>query len=108
MPYRRSPRYQQRIAARQRAMQEGRARARMERDMPERFDPPDLRRRLIVEDYDTGTVKRTVFDMHATTRIDTYRVSVNGAQRGRMGWSKLLELLRVALPRKCSPRWTME
>lgn len=106
MPYRRSPRYQQRIALRQRAMQEGRARARMERPQPVRWTPPDLRRRLIVEDYDTGTVKRVVIDMHATPRIDSYRVRIDGKpQPQRMGWSRILGLLRVAMPRKCSARW---
>ena len=102
MPYRRSDRYQRRI----RAMQEGRARARMERDMPPRWEPPDLRRRVIVEDYDAGWVRRTVIDMHATTRIDCYRVAIDGKQQdGRLGWSRILGLLRVAMPRKCSLRW---
>jgi hypothetical protein len=106
MPYRRSNRYQQRIAARQRAMREGKARARMEREMPERWEPPDLRRRLIVEDYDSGSVHRTVIDMHATPRIDCYRVAIDGKpQPGRLGWSRILGMLRVAMPRKCSPRW---
>lgn len=100
--YRRSARYEQRI----RAMQQGRRRAMLARDPVSRWDPPDLRRRLIVEDYDTGEVQRTVIDMHATTRIDCYRVAVNGNERpGRMGWSRILSLLRVAIPRKCSPRW---
>ena len=107
MAYRRSPRYQERIARRRRAMQEGRARARMAREPEPRWDMPDLRRRLIVEDYDTGTVKRTVIDMHSTTRIDCYRVTVNGSPKpGRMGWSRILGLLRVAIPRRCSQRWT--
>ena len=29
----------------------------------------------------------------------------NGEPRGRMGWSKVLERLRLAVPRKCSLRW---
>ena len=102
MPYRRTDRYQRRI----RAMQEGRARARMEREMPPRWSPPDLRRRVIVEDYDTGEVRRTVFDLHATTRIDSYRVTIDGKpQPGRLGWSRILDRLRLAMPRKCSLRW---
>ena len=104
--YRRSPRYQQRIALRQRAMQEGKARARMAREVVPRWEPPELRRRLIVEDYDTGEVMRTVIDMHSTTRIDCYRVTVNGmAYPGRPGWTRVLDLLRKAMPRKLSPRW---
>ena len=106
MAYRRSPRYQQRIAIRQRAMQEGKARARMAREPVPRWEPPELRRRLIVEDYDSGGCLRTVFDMHATTRIDSYRVVINGKpQPGRLGWSRILDRVRVAMPRKCSLRW---
>jgi len=102
MTYRRSNRYQHRI----RAMQAGRERARMEREPVIHWQPPDLRRRLIVEDYDTGEAVRTVIDMRATSRIDCYRVEVNGIlQCGRMGWSRILGLLRAAIPRKCSARW---
>ena len=87
-------------------MQEGKARARMAREPVPRWEPPELRRRLIVEDYDTGTVQRVVIDMHATSRIDCYRVTINGiTQAGRPGWSRILGLLRVAMPRKCSARW---
>lgn len=109
MTYRRSNRYRQHIAHHQRAMQEGRARARMAREPVQRWHPPDLRRRLIVEDYDTGAVVRTIIDMHATTRIDSYRVVVNGnTQPGRVGWSRILSVLRAAIPRKCSSRWATE
>lgn len=105
MAYRRTERYQRRI----RAMREGKARARMEREQAPRWSPPELRRRLIVEDFDTGEARRTVIDMHATSRIDCYRVTVNGiAQAGRPGWSRVLDLLRRAMPRKCSPRWIGE
>ena len=70
---------------------------------------PDLRRRLIVEDFDTGEVKRTVIDMHATPRIDSYRVVIDGKpQAGRLGWSRILDRVRLAMPRKCSPRWIGE
>lgn len=90
-------------------MQEGRARARMARDPVSRWEPPELRRRLIVEDYDTGSVMRTVIDMHRTSRIDCYRVTINGIpQAGRPGWSRVLDGLRRAMPRKCSLRWMEE
>lgn len=103
--YKRSPRYKLRI----RAMQEGRARARMARDPVERWQPPELRRRLIVEDYDTGEVMRTVIEMRRTPRIDCYKVTVNGfAQPGTPGWTRILDMLRKAMPRKCSPRWAEE
>lgn len=105
MAYRRTDRYKRRI----RALQEGRARARLARDDAPHWTPPALRRRLIVEDYDTGTARRTVFDLHATTRIDCYRVTIDGKpQPGRLGWSRILALLRLATPRKCSPRHIAE
>ena len=105
MAYRRTDRYQRRI----RAMREGKARFRMERAPVERWQPPELRRRLIVEDYDAGGVNRTVIDMHRTSRIDCYRVTVNGImQAGRPGWTRVLDMLRRAMPRKCSPRWIGE
>ena len=105
MAYRRTDRYHRRI----RAMREGKARARMEREPVIRWQPPELRRRLIVEDYDTGTPLRTVIDMHRTSRIDCYRVTVNGImQAGRPGWTRVLDMLRRAMPRKCSPRWIGE
>lgn len=107
--YRCTQRYQERRRLRQRAMQEGKARARMAREPVERWEPPDLRRRLIVEDYDAGNTMRTVIDMHRTSRIDCYRVTVNGIpQDGRPGWSRVLDMLRRAMPRKCSPRWIGE
>ena len=88
-------------------MQDGKARARMAREPVTRWQPPDLRRRLIVEDFDTGEVKRTVIDMHATPRIDSYRVVIDGKpQAGRLGWSRILDRVRLAMPRKCSLRWT--
>ncbi len=109
MPYKRSPRYQERVRRRLRAMQGGKARARMARELVPRWEPPDLRRRLIVEDYDSGKLVRTVIDMHATTRIDCYRVAIDGKpQPGRLGWSRILGLLREAMPRKCSLRWVQE
>lgn len=68
---------------------------------------PDLRRRIIIEDYDSGEVVRTVYELYATTRIDSYRVVIDGkAQSGRLGWSRVLDRLREAMPRKCSLRWT--
>lgn len=56
MAYRRTDRYKRRILA----VREGKARARMDREAVERWQPPELRRRLIVEDYDAGDVRRTV------------------------------------------------
>ena len=107
--YRRSARYQEQIKRRVRARHEGRLRAMAEREV---FYPPEIpehRRRLIVEDYDTGATTRTVFDLYRTPRIDSYRVAINGAMRTQpMGWSAVLVELRKAMPRKCSLRWMEE
>lgn len=90
-------------------MQEGRARARMDGDVPPRWTPPQLRRRLIIEDYDAGQVRRVVFDLHVTPRIDSYAVTIDGKpQPGRLGWSRVLDRVRLAMPRKCSLRWMEE
>ena len=105
MTYRRSPRYKQRVTARLHAMREGKARARMARDVAEVWEPPHLRIRLTAEQFDTGVPQVTVFELFRTRRIDTYTITVNGEPRGRMGWSKVLEHLRLAVPRKCSLRW---
>ncbi len=78
----------------------------MARELVIRWEPPELRRRLIVEDYDAGGVRRVVFDLYATTRIDSYRLEIDGKpQEGRRGWSRVLDGLRLAMPRKCSLRW---
>lgn len=53
MPYRKTRRSREQIAR----MNEGKARARMARPAPERaVDLPDLRRRLVVEDFDFGHI----------------------------------------------------
>lgn len=104
--YRRTARYQEQIKRRIRARHEGRLRAMLEREVSYPPELPDHRRRLVVEDYDTGTPTRTVFDLYRTPRIDTYRVAINGAMRtGTMGWSAVLVEVRKAKPRKCSTRW---
>lgn len=70
MTYRRSPRYQQRVNARLHAMREGKARARMARDVAGVWEPPHLRIRLTAEQFDTGVPQVTVFERqtHADAR----------------------------------------
>jgi len=54
---------------------------------------PDLRRRIIIIDYDFGEVVH-VIEMHRTNRIDQYRVVADGKEwKQRAGWSKVLEEL---------------
>lgn len=60
---------------------------------------PDLRRRIIIEDFDFGHCVH-VLELHKTDRIDCYRVEVDGKPwKARIGWSRLLEGLRKSMPR---------
>lgn len=98
--YRRSRKYQQLIErlARGRAAREKR---RMEGHHPD-FSPelPELRRLIEITDFDTGTPITHRIELYRSNRIDCYNVVVNGnLWKRRIGWSKILEGLRKALPR---------
>ena len=43
---------------------------------PPRWQPPDLRRRITIEDFDGAEPMTHVIELHKTTRIDTYRAAV--------------------------------
>lgn len=61
---------------------------------------PDRRRVLIIIDYDTGEPEMRVIELFRSNRIDTYRAVVDGKPwRARIGWSRVLDRLRVAMPR---------
>ena len=63
-------------------------------------DPPEIRRRVVIEDYDFGEVVRHEIILHRSNRIDCYRVEVDGRRLSqRMGWSSVLELIRKAFVR---------
>lgn len=65
---------------------------------------PDLRRRIVVEDFDFGH-RVHVIELHRTGRVDQYRAVVDGVVwKRRIGWSGVLAGLRKALPRVMSPR----
>lgn len=101
MAYRRTRKYS---AQRLRAMQEGKARARMEREAPAYpAELPDLRMRITVERFDFAP-ERHVFELHRTRRVDVYRVTVDGAPWESCGLSRVLEGLRKACPRVLSAR----
>ena len=60
---------------------------------------PDLRRRIVITDYDFGERVHTI-DLYRTDRVDCYRVVADGRPwKDRMGWSKILAGLRKSLPR---------
>lgn len=95
--YRKTNKYKT-ICSRMRAAKD---RLRMEADPPAYpVELPDLRRRIIVEDYDDGQPIRHEFCLYRSDRIDCYRVVVDGAEwKQKIGWSQILAGLRRALPR---------
>lgn len=77
----------------------------IEDQRPDRWRPPELRRRITIEDFDGLTMKVHVIEMHRTNRIDSYNVIANGKPwDGHLGWSKVLDRIRRVLPRLASPR----
>lgn len=60
---------------------------------------PDLRRRIVIEDWDFGH-QIHVLELHRTNRVDCYRVVGDGVEwKRRVGWSKILAGLRKSMPR---------
>lgn len=60
---------------------------------------PMIRRRIVIEDYDSGQVVRHEFVLGRCSRIDCYEVSVDGQRLGQMGWSRAMVLARKAFVR---------
>lgn len=96
--YRRTRKYQAR-------RQPSRIELAPEDQRPPTWQPPDLRRRITIEDFD-GPVPRTqTIELFRTRRIDSYRAVINGTQwKASVGWSSVLDGIRRALPRLLSPR----
>lgn len=77
----------------------------LEDQRPAAWEPPELRRRITIEDFDGPEPKVHVIELHRTPRIDSYRAVVDGAEwKPRIGWARVLDGLRKALPRLASPR----
>ncbi len=76
-------------------MREARLRKVQEGESPEYPLPlPELRRKIIVEDYDFGTVRHEI-NLYKENRIDTYRMEVDGRLYAiNIGWSRILEIIR--------------
>ncbi|MBZ0104016.1 MAG: hypothetical protein K8H84_00145 [Sulfuricella denitrificans] len=73
---------------------------RMDSPAPE-YPPelPELRRRIIIQDFDFGERIHTL-DLYRTNRVDCYRVVADGVPwKKRMGWSRILAGLRKSMPR---------
>lgn len=61
---------------------------------------PDLRRRIVIEDFDYGETVRHEIELYKSNRIDSYFVVVDGKQlSGRIGWARVLEKIRKAFIR---------
>lgn len=61
---------------------------------------PNLRRRIIVIDYDSGKAIRYCIDLYKTNRIDCYRAVANGKPwKDKVGWSKVTEAIRKSFIR---------
>ena len=78
----------------------GKDAARMSREAPDYPQQlPDLRRRIVIEDFDFGHSVH-VLELHRTNRVDCYRVVADGVEwKQRVGWSKILAGLRKSMPR---------
>lgn len=70
---------------------------------PALWQPPELRRRITIEDFDTGEPRVVVLELHRTRRIDAYAVHVDGKLWRKMGWARVLDAVRLAFPRIASP-----
>ena len=99
--YRNRTRGSQRFNERMRRWRDAKERIRLEGPAPiYPYEPPEIRRRIIVEDYDYGRTVRHEFVLLKSNRIDCYRLAVDGKLLpGRIGWAKVLELARKAFLR---------
>ena len=80
-------------------------RAKLQARKKKLWQPPPLRRRITIEDFDGPEAVTHVIELHRTNRIDTYRATVDGHDwQPRIGWSRVLDGLRKALPRLASIR----
>jgi len=90
--YNGSRKYNSMRAAKLRQMEEGPA-----PDYPRNL--PECRRRIIIEDFDFGLVRHEI-NLFRTTRIDCYRMEVDGAIiMARIGWARILEMIRKSFLR---------
>jgi hypothetical protein len=67
-------------------------------DTPEAL--PNLRRIIEITDYDSGQAITHRVELYSCDRIDCYNALTNGnSWQTRIGWSRILADLRMALPR---------
>lgn len=64
---------------------------------------PELRRRIIVIDYDFGRVVHRI-DLYRSNRMDCYRALVDGRPwKQRIGWARVIEAMRKSFTRVRAP-----
>lgn len=82
------------------AMRASRAAATMtEQDRGSAPELPNLRRRIVIEDFDFGH-RVHVLELYRTDRIDCYRAVADGVEwKRRIGWSNVLAGLRKSFIR---------
>ena len=104
--YRKPTKRQREASARKlEAMRRGKDRARMARPLEGRApDLPDLRREVVVTDYDGPEPVAHTLRFFKTRRADRYRVEVDGQPWKSCGWSAALAGLRKSYQRVPSPR----
>lgn len=81
-------------------MRKAKERKRLESPPPNYpIELPQLRRMIIVVDYDFGKVVETM-KLYKTDRIDCYKAVVNGGVwKERVGWAKCIEKMRKSFIR---------
>lgn len=100
-----SPKRQAEQARKLQAMRQGRERAALARGpTPRAPELPDLRREVIVIDYDSGHPVTHTLHLYRTKRVDTYRVQADGQPWKSCGWSVAMAGLRKSYQRVPSPR----
>ena len=93
--YRRRTRYSKKLIA----MREAKKRKRLDGECGFYHTLPNLRRTVLIIDYDFGMVIHRM-DFYKTNRVDCYRIEADGRPwKDRAGWSKGLEGIRKSFPR---------
>lgn len=98
--YRRRLKHSKKLAS----MRSAKERRRLEGPAPEYpSDLPDLRRIVVVIDFDFGKVVE-VMRLYKTNRVDCYRAVVNDqVWRKRIGWTQVLAAFRRSFVRVAAP-----
>ncbi len=100
--YRRSQTYQAQIARQleQRAEKEKKKVLDGQQNNETEDSLPNLRRIIEITDYDSGEAVTHRVELYSCDRIDCYNALTNGnSWQTRIGWSRILADLRMALPR---------